>query len=366
MSKGYEASSTDSLTARSAIQKRGTVDTRWVDVFLNPRAGRAHEQQLRKSLLRLATSKERLIFHSCPSIPEMHRLLAAVLERGTDGVVIGGGDGTLNQALSVLMTARRQKHALPPLTVVPCGTANDLASEMKLPSAGALAPLWQAARADRVRLVDVLEAAAGERRRYMLTNGGLGVAARTARRANVVRRRSASARAFAQWWRRVRPHIMRALGAHVYELCLIQDLWRTQLGEWHTLIEIAGKPRFESRAPFVMVNNQSTIGGTFRCAPGTRNDDGAFNVMLVNEASRADLVGTLVGIRLGRPLDLAKIETFETTRVVFRAPDAAHLLTFFGDGEVLHRRAQEISVRCLSRALPVVTPVGHVPAQPRA
>jgi hypothetical protein len=37
------------------------------------------------------------------------------------------------------------------------------------------------------------------------------------------------------------------------------------------------------------------------------------------------------------------------------ATDKSKPLTFFGDGEILHRDAREITVRCIPNGIPVVT-----------
>ncbi|MBV8171691.1 MAG: lipid kinase [Candidatus Eremiobacteraeota bacterium] len=66
---------------------------------------------------------------TCPDIEDKHSVAAAFERhaRGSDLVIVGGGDGSLHYALQHLM-----KYPLP-LGILPLGTANDLAKSLGIP-----------------------------------------------------------------------------------------------------------------------------------------------------------------------------------------------------------------------------------------
>ena len=44
------------------------------------------------------------------------------------------------------------------------------------------------------------------------------------------------------------------------------------------------------KSPLILVNNQPFLGGKFPVAPGTKNDDGKFNVAIFDESQMKDFV----------------------------------------------------------------------------
>jgi YegS/Rv2252/BmrU family lipid kinase len=72
----------------------------------------------------------------------------AAAEGRNDAVFVAGGDGTVNEVVNGLMTARRGEEPSLPIGFVPLGTQNVLAHELKLPFGDlpALRAIFQAAR----------------------------------------------------------------------------------------------------------------------------------------------------------------------------------------------------------------------------
>ena len=91
------------------------------------------------------------------------RLSAAALEAQADLVIVHGGDGTVNEAMQVLVGTST------PLAVWPGGTSNVLARELDLP--GGIDLLADVIAAERTRRVSV--GRAGER--YFLLMAGVGL-----------------------------------------------------------------------------------------------------------------------------------------------------------------------------------------------
>ncbi len=64
--------------------------------------------------------------------PDMERLIKESIESGVERVIIGGGDGSLNEAVTALMHLK-DNVSLPEVAVLPLGTANDFATACNIP-----------------------------------------------------------------------------------------------------------------------------------------------------------------------------------------------------------------------------------------
>ncbi len=69
---------------------------------------------------------------------DMQRLIQESMDAGFDRVIIGGGDGSLNEAVTALMHLQAQHKEspllLPEVAVLPLGTANDFATSAQIPT----------------------------------------------------------------------------------------------------------------------------------------------------------------------------------------------------------------------------------------
>ncbi len=172
---------------------------------------------------------------------------AAAARSGVDLVVAWGGDGTINEVGSALVSAPAA------LGIVPSGSGNGLARELGLSMRPAEA--LRAALAGRSRPFDVGELAG----RYFLNIAGIGFDAVVAGRFNARPKGRRGA------W----PYITLTLGALVsYE----PDRYRVTLdGEAH-----------EGRYFTVVLANSPQFGNRIRIAPEARPDDGFLNALLVD------------------------------------------------------------------------------------
>lgn len=322
-----------------------------VSVLINGQAGNASIDAIRSACDRALFRTEREYF--TPQSPTDLQNLVLELSKTSDALIICGGDGTLNTAIQPLMARLQSQKAndtafkIPPILPLPVGTANDLASEL-----GLSRRLERTARRvleTEPHAIDVIEVKSDERTVYMLTNGGLGIAAETADLANQVRselRQSNPLR-----------HAVRLVGSQIYELLLAGQLItgrsREWLRGWCVSIELGNGQKRETSAPFIMVNNQPGLGGKYIPAPLTSNTDGTFNILLVESSSLAGIARSLMKIRKGLLPDESVCPRIETSHAVFRSKGSARNLTFFGDGEILQRGVREIEVTCLKHALPV-------------
>ncbi len=328
-----------------------------VSVIINARAGRLRgnheriERDVRQSLFRCE-----LEFLHPETIAEMHACLVGRARGDTDFLMVCGGDGTLSAAIQPLMKMRLDGEKIPPLCPVPVGTANDLANEMNVSSR-----VGEAARniiEGQVKDIDVIEIASSGHTAYMLTNGGLGVPAETAARANRFRQwvhETAGCPNTKAHWKpffKLGSKAIRSAGDRIYEVMLAGVMTGWDRSTWAVELELPNERKITTRAPFIMINNQKIIGGRFVSAPLTSNVDGTFSVLLIETERLLEQTRSLLHIRSGRIPDKEICPSFETERLIVRALERP--LTFFGDGEILHADARELSIRCLHPGLPLV------------
>ncbi len=326
-----------------------------VDVLINSQAGRAHEQQLR-SAIRRSLFRCDLTFFSPKTLMESHRNLHTVLRRGTDALLLCGGDGTLNSVVDPLMRAHLDLGTeLPPIGLVSSGTANDLATELNLPS-----KVERAARSvieGDLQKVDILQISSAKSDRFMLTNGGLGVPAFTANLANSLRRwlyeRTVCDQAndLVKGFFKQTLSLVRRQGPKFYESLLAYELLTWDRRGWNVNLS-NDQHDLRTNSPFVMINNQARIGRFFRPAPFTKNNDGFFNVLVLGSFQSACDYLNLLQIRLGESPTFGESHSFETSHLKIRR-QGERPLTFFGDGEILHEGVDELDISVCSTGLSV-------------
>ncbi len=110
----------------------------------------------------------------------------------------------------------------------------------------------------------------------------------------------------------------------------------------------------ETNSPIVLVNNQQSIGANFTPAPYTSNADGTVNLLLAETKNIPEHLLAALHIRRGKIEKFPAFKSFELKEFRLKSQNPQRSLTFFGDGEILLKDVQEISVRCLHRKLPVM------------
>ena len=326
-----------------------------VDVVVNRNAGRADLDRLKERIAR-ALFRCELAFHVPGSIEQMQALVKSKADGGCDGIVICGGDGTIHHCLPALLEAGKRCPA-PPVCIVPTGTANDLAQASGIPGRAD-----RAARAllegdlknvDVIRIRDEHGVA-----KYMVTNGGVGIAALVAQTANGIkdsmRRASRQARAnpLLAWISGGLETALQAMGSRVYELPIVGEVCKWEFKGWRLALTLPGGRKLTSTAPIVLISNQPRLGRHFLPAPRTRNDDGRFNLLLVEAANHQELIRSIVDLRLAIPPDPRRSQQYEVSSLLIESDDK---LAFFGDGEILFHDARRLEIECVHPGIGIMT-----------
>lgn len=236
-----------------------------------------------------------------------------------DNIVVGGGDGSISAAASVLAGGNL------PLGILPLGTFNHFARDLGIPLDPEAAVALIARR--HVRAVDVGEVNG----KVFLNNSSLGIYP------HLVAERD-----------RVRRHGLAKWGAIVLAFCRV--LWR--LPRPRLRVRMPGW-EIERRTPCLFIGNNFYQVDTFAVARRPRLEGGELCLYIVNRQSRLALLLLAVKIVLGRleparDLILARAEAVEISA-------GRHRLRVALDGESLTLRPP-LRYRVRPRALRVIVP----------
>ena len=215
-------------------------------VIFNPAARGEKSQRLRRFLESKKSDSVMLAPTQCPG--DATRLAATAGDH--EVVVAAGGDGTINEVINGLNGAA--------LGVLPLGTVNVFAREMKIPLR--LEAAWALIESGHRRAIDLPCAEAGGKRRYFCQLAGVGFDAQAVRTAS---------------WE---------LKKKVGPLSYVWAGLRT-LGDRHAPVEI--QPQGVA-GPAVLVGNGRFYGGRFRMFPRAKLDDGLLDVCVFKKCGYLD------------------------------------------------------------------------------
>lgn len=292
--------------------------SREIALFVNPAAGRGRAERAAAPVaarLRAAGHTVREIRLPRPA-DALDRLRAEV-RRGVGSVVAVGGDGTVSLALQAVAGTGV------PLGVVAIGSGNDFARSVGLPvgDIGAALPVLIGGH---TRDLDLGKA--GDR--WFGTVIASGFDSRVNERAN------------AMTWPRGRMRYNRAVVAELPGLRAIPYE-----------IELDGKT-LEVEAMLVAVGNGTSYGGGMKICPGADMTDGRFQVTVVEECGRFELLRVLPRAYSGGHVRHPKVTTYEASVVSLAAPR----VSAWADGERIS--ALPVTARTVPGALRLLVP-GH-------
>lgn len=226
--------------------------------------------------------------------------LAEVARSGDGLCVVVGGDGTVNEVVNALADGGE-------IAILPSGTGQDFARTHGIPNG--VDDAIRVVLGGATRTIDLgrVECAGGGSR-YFANVGSAGMSGAVARRAN---------------------SMTKALGGRAtffYALTREFLAWRNT----NVAVELADGIRREGPMHDVIVANGRYHGGGMKLAPDARQDDGAFDVVLIGDVTKPDFVTTAPKLYSGRYLSHPKVELLRSPTV---AVDAAEPLPIEVDGE---------------------------------
>lgn len=246
-------------------------------------------------------------------------LAAGAARDGYDVVLAIGGDGTAHWAANGLM---RHGSGGPALAVVPAGTGGDFAAAMGLPKDphAAVAALL----AGKVRRIDV----GLVNGRYFLTIGTVGFGGEVARQVN-------------EWPKRLPGPVM-------YIAAILKMLVTYSPVEVEVVLD--GRAR-RQRLFMVGVGNTHRAAGGMRLCPGATPDDQIFEVVLIGNVTKLEVLRLLPKTFPGRHIFHPKVEVHRAATI---AVNSSTPLAVQADGELIGTVPATFTV--LPQALEVLAP----------
>ncbi|HXP97233.1 MAG TPA: diacylglycerol kinase family protein [Telmatospirillum sp.] len=301
------------MTLNPAKTEEGTRRRR-VLVIYNPSAGQWRRRRLKATLRDLETLGCHLSLHETTRPGDAEATAIDLSSADYDVVVAAGGDGTINEVANGLIKA---SGPIPPLAIIPLGTANVLAQEIGLrgqPSAIARAI------ADGERQIVHLGKANG---RHFIMMAGVGFDAHVVANVDLaLKRRTGKA-------------------AYVLET-LIQAL---RYGFPACKVTIDGKV-FEARS--VVICNGKHYGGPFVAAPEASLGTAAFEVCLLERGGWAHVLRYGMALVMGRLSALPDVRILSGHQIHI---DGQNGLPVQGDGDIIATLPVEITVAAETLAL---------------
>lgn len=235
---------------------------------------------------------------------------------GFSPILVAGGDGSIGETVNGLLNAA-QGSALPPLGLLPLGTANDLAYNLNYPTDLKLAARIIAA--GKTRAMDLCQV----NERFFANNAAVGLEPYVTLVQN-------------------RIHWIKGMGRYlVAALMAVMDRpnWRARL-EWEDGV-------YEGPITLVTVCNGARSGGVFFMAPHADPFDGKLTVVHGYRGSRWGMLTLLPKAMkpgVGSYVESPGVKEFHTRwlRVRLENPSPAHT-----DGEVFTREIRELEYRVI-------------------
>jgi diacylglycerol kinase (ATP) len=226
------------------------------------------------------------------------------------GVVVVGGDGTLNEVVNGLFQASHGSAPDVVLSVLPTGTGRDFARNIGLRSfENALETLGNG----EIRAIDVgrvdYSNDEGTQSRYFVNAGDVGIGAETAALIN----RSS-----------------KILGGKIsYFLGAARTVFKFE-GR-HAEVYVDGELVHDDRLALVCMANGRYLAGGMLMAPEASMDDGLFDILILQDVPKYSLLGSLLpSVYLGRHINHPAVSFFRGSEIRVKAPVP---LLFEVDGE---------------------------------
>jgi diacylglycerol kinase family enzyme len=296
-------------------------------LIYNPQAGKVIRSG--GALIQRAAEILRQQGHNVTAAPTTGPNMAGALARAhiagrADLIVVAGGDGTINEAAEGMIASEV------PLAILPAGTANVLATEMKL--GGNLEKVARRLGELRPKRISVghLTCDGGAVSRHFLLMAGVGLDAHVVHRVNAALK--ARTGKFAYWvagW----------------------SLLGKRLAEFD--VEIAGQKR---KCSFALLSKVRNYGGDFEIARSVTLLHDRFEVVLFEGGTATSYVKYFAGMAFNRLAGMSGVTVVRADRVTIAAADGQRTYVQI-DGELGGTLPAEI--RIVPDALTLLAPDGY-------
>lgn len=243
------------------------------------------------------------------------------IAQGCDTIFACGGDGTVHDVLQGIVGTEAV------LGIIPLGTANSLAHDLKIPReprAAAVSALSAQVRRVAAGSIAYQDAANQRAARYFTVTAGIGVDA--------------------QLFYQLNPAMKSHIGMAAYYLHAMR-LWLTHRMEEFDVQLDDGKSSRQATVSQLLAVRIGNFGGVLRnLAPGASLERSDFRVVLFRTRRRLAYLHYVLRGMVARPGVIAGIESVHTERVHCRAKSAGSRVFVEADGELLGTLPAELTI----------------------
>ena len=238
------------------------------------------------------------------------RLVRESLDRGTDALVVAGGDGVISIALQALAGGDV------PMGIIPAGTGNDHAREYGLPTGDpeAAADIVADGCAETVDLGRIV--ASDGTTKWFGTVVATGFDSLVSDRTNRM-----------SW-----PH-----GRMRYNVAMVAELSKLRLLPFRLVLD--GDREIITDLTLVAFGNTRSYGGGMRITPNANHSDGLLDITMVHSASRTKLIRLFPTVFKGTHIDLDAVTTDRAATITVESTG----INAYADGEYACPLPAEIS-----------------------
>ena len=301
-----------------------TAERRRLLVIFNPIAGRRARAKLARALAALERLGVAVTLRETAAPGDAESFAREANSSGFDGVVIAGGDGTLNEAVNGLQDAGL------PVAVFPFGTENVLAREIGLTrNPERVAEIAARGLARPISVGEVIFEGRSAARRFLLMTG-VGFDAEVVSGLDL--------------------GLKRRLGKLAFAWSILQRLWRYRPVEYSVSTRGAGGSSCY-RAASAIASKARFYAGPFVLAPAAGLSHRSFELAVLKKAGRGAALTCLVALVGGFIHRLRQVEIATVTSATFSTPAGAPVQI---DGDPLGHLP--VTVRIADRPLLLVHP----------
>ncbi len=248
-------------------------------------------------------------------------LVEDAVARGTDALVVVGGDGVISLALQALA------HSEIPLGIIPAGTGNDHAREYGIP-VGDPAAAVDVIIAGHTDVIDLgrIQGADGTGT-WFGTVAATGFDSLVSDRVNRMR------------W----PH-----GRMRYNLAIVAELSKLRLLPFRLVLD--GEREIVTDLTLAAFGNTRSYGGGMLICPNADHADGLLDITMITSGSRSRLMRLFPTVFKGTHVDLDEVTTYRARTVTVECPG----INAYADGEYVCPLPVEISA--VPTALTILRP----------
>ena len=240
---------------------------------------------------------------------DARHLVATEIERGTDAVMVTGGDGVVSNALQVLAGTDV------PLGIIPAGTGNDHAREFGIPTkdpeaaANVVVDGW-------TETIDLGRIQWGDTQKWFGTVAATGFDSLVTDRAN----------------RMTWPH-----GRLRYYIAMLAELSQLRLLPFRMVLD--GTREIDADITLAAFGNTRSYGGGLLICPNADPTDGLLDITMAHSASRTKLVRLFPTVMKGTHVDLDEVTTARAKTIHVECPG----INVYADGDFACALPAEIS-----------------------